>query len=154
MIPSVSLLLFVESRHATHGVITNVLPKYFAEDVLTIFTKKVEYMALVQAGYRAVLKDLGQDNDSDEDSDSHSAGEDVEMAMTPPDTDVEPPSTPKALLRRASSSFITREGKPKSSKGTPFSNNVFTTMPNLPKPSSPSQGRGVKRRREANSSTS
>ena len=154
MIPSVSLLLFVESRHATHGVITNVLPKYFAEDVLTIFTKKVEYMALVQAGYRAVLKDLGQDNDSDEDSDSHSAGEDVEMAMTPPDTDVEPPSTPKALLRRASSGFIAREGKPKSSKGTPFSNNVFTTMPNLPKPSSPSQGRGVKRRREANSSTS
>ncbi len=113
-------------------------------------------MALVQAGYRAVLKDLGQDNDEDEDEDSdlHSAGEDVEMAMTPPDTDVETPSTPKALLRWASSGFIAREGKPKSSKGTPFSNNVFTTMPNLPKPSSPSQGRGVKRRREANSSAS
>lgn len=113
-------------------------------------------MALVQAGYRAVLKDLGQDSDSDEDedSDSRSAGEDVEMAMTPPETDMEPPSTPKALLRKASLGAIPREGRPKSTKSTPFSNNVFTTMPDLPKPSSPSQGRGVKRRREANSSAS
>ncbi|KAF8189702.1 hypothetical protein BJ912DRAFT_925872 [Pholiota molesta] len=139
-----------KSLNADRGVITSVLPEYFAEDVLNIYTKKRECLSLVQAGYRALLASLDQESDLHGDE---TTSRDTSAAPTPPNIDMGSPSTPKTLSRKTSLTNPQQlESKTGRSLGTtPFANNALMTL-ELPTmlfaPSSPSSGKGVKRRRE------
>ncbi|KAF5309219.1 hypothetical protein D9619_012736 [Psilocybe cf. subviscida] len=146
-------VLFYSKRNPTQcnkadrGVITSVLPKWFAEDVLNIYTKKAKHVAAVQAGYRAILNDLQNDENLtlNEEEDSFSAppkGDDPSnTAKVSTSVGLGCPSTPpKARAFRRTASIKDMGGEKDS---TPFSNNAFTTLPvNLPP--SPSQGRNSK----------
>ncbi|KAG6827134.1 hypothetical protein H0H92_013083 [Tricholoma furcatifolium] len=46
--------------HAVRGVISNLMPEYHAEFLLRIYTKKVEFFGVIQAGYRACLAVIGK----------------------------------------------------------------------------------------------
>lgn len=119
------------AHNAQRGDYSGLMPQWFAEDLLRVYTKKPQFFGLVQAGYRAVLAkmefDLAQTSDT--------------MALTPPAT--EAPCTPRAEShsRNASFTFPTAPGL----STTPFSNNSFTTVPSSFVPGSPT--RSSKKRR-------
>lgn len=52
------LSVFVVCNHADRGDYSNLMPSYFAEVLLRIYTKNRNIFGLVQAGYRRVLKHL------------------------------------------------------------------------------------------------
>ena len=106
-------------------------PKWFAEDLLRVYTKKPQFFGLVQAGYRAVLASMPKELPET----LAIPGILDSMALTPPAT--EAPSTPKANRVSNNSSF----SFPATSDPctTPFSNNSFTTVPSSFVPGSPSR---------------
>jgi hypothetical protein len=120
--------MFLESYKAERGVYSNLMPQYFAEHVLRIYTKKTNHFGLVQAGYRVVLATMPE----------KCPELDVEVppivtdAPTPPAT--EAPTTPKAHSRTTSLAMLGS-----GSGTTPFANNTFTTVPKTFVPGSPSQ---------------
>ncbi|KIM40306.1 hypothetical protein M413DRAFT_446483 [Hebeloma cylindrosporum] len=132
-----------ESSKAERGVYSNLMPQYFAEHVLRIYTKKTDHFGLVQAGYRAVLASL-QKKYPDLDVGMPVFTSD-QLAPTPPAT--EAPTTPKAHSR--TTSYTALGG---GSGTTPFSNNSFTTVPQTFVPGSPSRttkrAKGIKRTRD------
>jgi len=136
--------MLLESYKAERGVYSNLMPQYFAENLLRIYTKKSHYFGLVQAGYRALLASL-QEKYPDKDVGMPTFVMD-ESAPTP----TEAPSTPKAHSRTMSSTLgnaVHRSG----SGTTPFANNTFTTVALTFVPGSPSQNtkrvKGTKRTR-------
>ncbi|KAF9474606.1 HD-domain PDEase-like protein [Pholiota conissans] len=136
------------SSKADRGVITSVIPEYFAEDVLNIFTKKSECVSLVQAGYRELLATLEKQNQQNNMDTESTSGDTVSEIITPPDTDISYPSTPKTGLSRQSSLTPPQQQEGRS---TPFSNNALMTLaPPFSAenpPQSPSDTRVTKRRR-------
>lgn len=129
----------LESMKACRGEYSNVMPQYFAEEHLRIYTKKPEHFGLIQAGYRAILAQMQKTLNKEEDISSVNPAASV---PTPPAT--EAPSTPRS--RNAS---LPKGSGPSS---TPFSINSFTTVdPNFV-PLSPIQATrrasGQKRQRE------
>ncbi|KAF8954102.1 hypothetical protein BDZ97DRAFT_1928819 [Flammula alnicola] len=139
----------VNSSRAERGDYSNLMPQYFAEDLIRVYTKKPEFFGLVQAGYRSILASM-QDRTQHDDLDNlvvPSINLDP-MAPTPPAT--EAPSTPRLHSRNASFSF-TAGGGGNGSAATPFSNNSFTTVSPSFAPASPTRagrGRSNKRRRD------
>lgn len=124
------------SLKATRGCYSNLMPQYFAEILLRVYTKKAEFIEIVQAGYRAILKDLEDQNglfkliESDPDqadlSETSNGLSSMSPGPTPPVT--ESPSTPKrgskTHSRNASFTMKGNEGRDPS-YSTPFSNNEF-----------------------------
>jgi hypothetical protein len=146
---SQTLTLSAECNKADRGVITSVLPKWFGEDVLNIYTKKTKHLTAVQAGHRTILGDLQNDKNLmlNDEEDTYSAPPSVEDPVSTgkvaTSTGPNCPSTPPKArtFRRIASSKD--EGREKDS--TPFSNNAFATLPvNNNLPASPSQGRNSK----------
>lgn len=135
--------MFSESYKAERGVYSNLMPQYFAEHVLRIYTKKTNRFGLVQAGYRVVLATMQQKY-----PELDIGVPAITDAPTPPAT--EAPSTPKTHSR--TTSFTLGNAMLGSGSGTtPFSNNTFTTVPTAFVPGSPSQStkrvKGIKRTR-------
>jgi hypothetical protein len=132
--------MFLESYKAERGVYSNLMPQYFAEHVLRIYTKKTNHFGLVQAGYRVVLATM-QEKCPELDVEVPAI---VTDAPTPPAT--EAPTTPKAHSRTTSFAMLGS-----GSGTTPFANNTFTTVPKTFVPGSPSQStkrvKGIKRTR-------
>jgi len=119
------------------GDISLLMPAVFAEFLLRVYTKDVQYFGLIQAAYRKVLQTMPVPHERDGEA-------------------TEGPSTPRAHSRNLSFGSIslpdtvTREPSPKPGM-TPFSDNKYTTVPVNHVPSSPTQKRGVsksKRERE------
>ncbi|KAF5309226.1 hypothetical protein D9619_012739 [Psilocybe cf. subviscida] len=115
-----------ECASAGPGDYSCVMPPYFAEVLLRIYTKNPKFFGLVQAGYRVVMSDLAMRFQTD--AEESILLPDIEvnraedgMAPTPPET--EAPSTPKATSR--DSSFTHRKS---ASGSTPYSENSFTTV--------------------------
>ncbi|PFH47823.1 hypothetical protein AMATHDRAFT_6386 [Amanita thiersii Skay4041] len=127
------------SSKAGRGDYSTLMPQYFAEVLLRVYTKKPEFFGIVQAGYRAVLETLNDDNTAYLDAFPLSF---EPKSITPPDT--EGPTTPRVLSRVSSFTFGTGSGT--------FSNNNFTTVPPSFVPPSPTRGfrrtRSRKRLRE------
>ncbi|KAF8812642.1 HD-domain/PDEase-like protein [Phlegmacium glaucopus] len=134
---------YTRSYKAQRGDYSGMTPQWFGEDLLRVYTKKPQFFGLVQAGYRAVLATMP--NEFDLTRPETSAIPDP-MAPTPPSTETEAPSTPKADGHSRNSSF-TFSSAPLSATTTPFSNNSFTTVPPSFAPSSPP--RNSKKRRSA-----
>ena len=121
-------------------------PQWFAEDFLRVYTKKLQFFGLVQAGYRAVLANMPNEFDLERPETLVVSSTLDSMAPTPPAT--EAPSTPKAKVHSRDNSFTF----PLSASGpstTPFSNISFTTVPPTFTPGSPS--RNSKKRRSPSS---
>jgi len=154
--PSLSLLLSLSSsliqvialltpsrtvvQQANRGDYSNLMPQYFSEDLLRIYTKNYKWVYLVQLGYRALLEAMpGQVNVDDTSAPAPAPG----ALSTPPESVA--PSTPRArsLSRTTSFSNLSFSG----GSGTPFATNSFTTVPPDYAPSSPSHA-GLKRKRE------
>jgi len=126
--------MWLDSYKAGRGDYSNLMPQYFAEDLLRIYTKKTNYFGPVQVGYRAVLKKLA-DQYPDLDVGIPATFSDP-IAPTPPAT--EAPTTPKSHSRNVSFTF----GNAGAGSGlgtTPFSNNTFTTVSPTFIPGSPTQ---------------
>ncbi|TFK33680.1 hypothetical protein BDQ12DRAFT_637222 [Crucibulum laeve] len=125
-----------QSAIAGRGDYSNLMPQYFAEDLIRVYTKKPQYFGLVQAGYRAVL--AAMENSApfplSPPLDAVLEGDGTTSLKTPPAT--EPPTTPKAQSRQASFTFLSVGA---SSTATPFSNNSFTTVSPRYMPTSPTQ---------------
>jgi hypothetical protein len=138
--------MLLESYKAERGVYSNLMPQYFAEHVLRIYTKKTNCFGLVQAGYRVVLATM-QEKCPETDVGIPAIVAD-QLAPTPPAT--EAPSTPKAHSRNTSFTVGSAILGSASSSAT-FANNAFTTVPETYAPGSPSQStkraKGMKRMR-------
>ncbi|PPR04920.1 hypothetical protein CVT24_007164 [Panaeolus cyanescens] len=151
--------------HPQPGDYSLLMPTYFAEVLLRIFSKNKNVFGIVQAGYRKVLKDLQEAIESGRIKACDPAEcsptcacachfapliqdvpaimltdiDDLASAPTPPAT--EAPSTPKAKAhsRQGSFSFSGMGGGTGGSASTPFfNNNSFTTVPPNYVPPSPS----------------
>lgn len=137
--------MLLGSYKAERGVYSNLMPQYFAEHVLRIYTKKTNCFGLVQAGYRAVLATMPE-NYPDLDLRIPAIVGD-QLAPTPPAT--EAPSTPKAHSR--ATSFNPGLSGSGTTANTVFVNNAFTTVHSTYVPDSPSQStkrvKGIKRMR-------
>ncbi|KDQ65179.1 hypothetical protein JAAARDRAFT_168116 [Jaapia argillacea MUCL 33604] len=106
------------------GDVSLLMPAKFAEVLLRIYTKEDRFFGIVQAGYRAILKNRQDDLSPGESSYDYGVDNPPVGALTP--TPTLPPTSPRNLSISGSSS-----------KTTPF--NVFMTVPRgFPK--SPSQG--------------
>jgi len=119
------------SLKATRGSYSNLMPQYFAEILLRVYTKKAELIEIVQAGYRAILRDLEDQighlafesdlpDQVDVDENSSRIGlqkRSMNLEPTPPVTQA--PSTPKMSGSKIHSSVT---------YSTPFSNNEFMTV--------------------------
>lgn len=136
-----------ECSYIRTGEFATLLPASFGEIHLRIFTRDAKYRAIIQAGYRDVIRHLpsyvplGQDSETEE---SLPAG-----ALTPPDTTA--PTTPRMQLHASlppvagSTPSTVPSGTPgsvntphralvrDSSRTTPFTANHFLTAPkNIP----------------------
>jgi len=128
------------SSKAGRGDYSNLMPQYFTEDLLRVYTKKPQYFGLVQAGYRAVLASVAERSDISLSPDPHASTDSVAETITPPAT--EAPSTPPAHSHSSSGDL---------GKRTPFSNNSFTTVSKdygVPNSPSSSQPRRTRKRRQ------
>ena len=115
-------MMNAESEPAGPGVYSTLMPLYHAEMLMRIYTKKVEYYSLIQAGYHACIE----------------RREGVEsMVLTPPVT--EAPTTPRP---RASPSF--NSGISVGGGGTPLPNRFMTVSADY-RPKSPSRRPAVVR---------
>jgi len=144
----------LESAKAGRGNYSNLKPTCFAEVVLRVYTKNTDYFGIIQAGYRAVLVQMGVIHDDDSAMNDDSAFENsfplpviTNADQTP--TATEAPSTPRPFSRNNSSMTF----------GTaPFSNNSFTTVSPTFRPPSPSAAhkkpKSKKRNRENEDKTS
>ena len=130
------------------------MPQYFAEILLRVYTKKAELIEIVQAGYRAILRDLEDQigrlalNESDppdqidvDKSSSRRLGLQIDrkrsMNLEPTPPVSEAPSTPKTSGPKIRSSV---------KYSTPFSNNEFMTVCKSTRLASPS--RKLEKRKE------
>ncbi|KAG5350405.1 hypothetical protein C0989_011193 [Termitomyces sp. Mn162] len=52
------LTINIEPSHAERGVYSNLMPQFFAELLVRIFTRDVDYFGVIQAGYRRCLQKL------------------------------------------------------------------------------------------------
>ena len=105
-----------DSQKATHGCYSTVLPLYFAHVLLLVYAKKQELTEAVQAGYRAILKDLedqlGQESDLKKVGSTGNAVDGVKigrsgsMGVVVPT----PPATPMSKLHSRNAS-LTMRGK-------------------------------------------
>jgi len=107
-------------REAGQGCYSNLMPRYFAELLMRIYTKKAEYAELIQEGYNAILSRL-QKEPLPEDVDASR-----NVVSTPPATKA--PMTPKPSgsglhSRNTSYTFV-------GVVGTPFEHNKFTALKN------------------------
>ncbi|KAF8164734.1 hypothetical protein B0H34DRAFT_686383 [Crassisporium funariophilum] len=142
-----------QSDKAQSGDYSGVMPQYFAEDLLRVYTKKSQFFGLVQAGYRAILASMPDQLEASPPPETLAASGVV--GPTPPAT--EAPSTPTQTHSRTGSFTLLTGGGISASAGgevinTPFSNNSFTTVPPSFAPRSPSQGSRKLRRHESGSS--
>ncbi|KAF9474925.1 HD-domain/PDEase-like protein [Pholiota conissans] len=141
-----------ESMKAERGVYSNLMPTYFGEDLLRVYTKKPEYAALVQAGYRAILAKLERDSGGDAPPTLATAGiissvrldeakqsQDPVPTLTPPAHAAETPSTPKAQGSIRDAALLFFAGSKTVAATTPFSNNSFTTVIPSAVPASPTR---------------
>ena len=139
-----------ESMKASRGEYSNLMPQYFAEVLLRIYTKKAGLFGLIQAGYRAILAKMQALDESAElgTATAAIAGAGASTVTpgttttttttvpTPPAT--EAPSTPSpAHSRKGSMTLIPGGGG--SGAATPFSNNSFTTVEPTFVPPSPTR---------------
>ncbi|KNZ80826.1 SAM domain and HD domain-containing protein 1 [Termitomyces sp. J132] len=131
-----------EPSHAERGVYSNLMPQFFAELLVRIFTRDVDYFGVIQAGYRRCLQKLpSQINDPTPD----------QLVLEP----MFPITPPVQTFSRVSSFSRPGHGLGRGGGGgggggsttdpTPFSNNNFTTVDMSFAPPSPS--RKAKRRR-------
>ncbi|KIL63305.1 hypothetical protein M378DRAFT_673967 [Amanita muscaria Koide BX008] len=158
------------SAKAGPGDYCSLMPAYFAEVLLRVYTKQTDFFGIVQAGYRAVLAELEKMSTSGDEADFMDSFPFPSLTnqeiTTPPTTD--PPSTPRALSRNQSSGFgvgsLSRNSSANFGPGTfsrhtsanfgaaPFSNNNFTTVSPTFRPPSPTraqkQPKSRKRTRE------
>lgn len=145
------------SAKAGPGDYCSLMPAYFAEVLLRVYTKQTDFFGIVQAGYRAVLAELEKMSTSGDEGDFMDSFPFPSLtnheATTPPTTD--PPSTPRALSRNQSSGFgvgsLSRNSSANFGPGTfsrhtsanfgiaPFSNNNFTTVSPTFRPPSPTR---------------
>ncbi|KAK2463864.1 hypothetical protein APHAL10511_004169 [Amanita phalloides] len=129
-----------ESTKAERGDYSNLMPGYFAEVLLRIYTKNTDFFGIVQTGYRAVLKQMSMKNEDILFEDAFSPPLIMNLEHTP--TATEAPSTPRQFSRNPSMTFGT----------APFSNNSFTTVSPTYRPPSPTgahkKPRSKKRHRE------
>lgn len=124
-----------ESMKASRGEYSNLMPQYFAEDLLRIYTKKAELFGLIQAGYRAILAKMQALEEAELGTTSVAAAATLDTTVpTPPAT--EAPSTPPAHSRKASLTLIPGGS---GAASTPFSNNSFTTVEPTFVPPSPTR---------------
>jgi hypothetical protein len=130
-----SITLVLGGASAGPGDYSNLMPQFHAELLMRIYTKKVEYYGLIQAGYRVCLvkiNDLLNSGMSPTLTSSpgprHGRREEESMAPTPPATGA--PTTPHV---RASPSFNLGV------VGTPLIPNDFMTVPKDYAPKSPSR---------------
>lgn len=113
---------FYSKRNPNHGApavpgdYSNLMPQYHAEMLMRIYTKKVEYFGIIQAGYRACAAEINSAAALAERKDEGGS-----MAPTPPET--EAPTTPRI---RSSPSFNYGTG---TGGGTPLLPNGFMTVP-------------------------
>jgi hypothetical protein len=121
------------------------MPRYFAEELLRVYTKNTNYFGIVQAGYRAVLGQMGMMNDDSAFEDSFPLPLLNNAEPTP--TATEAPTTPRQFSRNPSMTLGTAapstprqfSRNPSMTFGTaPFSNNSFTTVSPTFRPPSPS----------------
>ena len=133
----------IEVRQANRGDYSNLMPQYFSEDLLRVYTKNSKWIYLVQLGYRALLEAMPSQVNVD---DTFTPAFAPAALSTPPESVA--PSTPRAGLhsRTTSLSSLSFGG----GSGTPFATNSFTTVPPDYAPSSPSRAglRGKKRKIE------
>ncbi|KAF7300958.1 HD-domain/PDEase-like protein [Mycena indigotica] len=108
-----------------------LMPPIFAEVKLTVYTKRPEYLAFVQAGYRAVLQSIPED-----------------LPATPPVSARPLESVGPLTPPREKSNSLPRSRTASLASLTP---NEFTTVPMNYVPSTPSRSRELKR---SHSSTS
>ena len=114
------------------------MPSYFAEELLRVYTKNTDYFGIVQAGYRAVLRQMGMMNDDSAFEDSFPLPLLDDAERTPAAT--EAPTTPRQFSRNPSMTFGT----------APFSNNSFTTVSPTFRPPSPSAAHKKSQKKKRN----
>ncbi|KAG6877685.1 hypothetical protein C0993_005105 [Termitomyces sp. T159_Od127] len=150
-----SLITLSEPSHAGRGVYSNLMPEFFAELLVRIFTRDTDYFGVIQAGYRLCLERLPsriEDPTPDQlvlqpmfpivpPSSRSLAG--ITPTPSPPVHDLPVPTTPRIFSRVSS---FSRTGPGGTTDAAPFSNNNFTTVERSFAPPSPS--RKSKRRRE------
>ncbi len=137
------------------------MPHYFAEILLRVYTKKAEFIEIVQAGYRAILRDLEDQighlalNESDPDQidvheNSSGLGLQIDrkgsMNLEPTPPVAEAPSTPKMSGSQILSSFTIKANEGRDPLySTPFLNNEFMTVCKSTRLTSPSgkSGKGM-----------
>lgn len=99
-----------------------MIPAFFAEVLLRVYTKNTDFFGVVQAGYRAVLKKM--EDESKQMDDDNNAFDNlfplpfISNGGGTPTAAAEPPSTPRVFSRNPSMTLGT----------APFSNNSFTTV--------------------------
>ncbi len=126
---------------ASRGEYSNLMPQYFAEVLLRIYTKKAGLFGLIQAGYRAILAKMQALDESAELGATTAIAGAGASTVTPGTTTVptppatEAPSTPPAHSRQGSMTLIPGG----SGAATPFSNNSFTTVEPTFVPPSPTR---------------
>ncbi|KAG6872253.1 hypothetical protein C0995_011512 [Termitomyces sp. Mi166 len=138
---------FNESSHAERGVYSNLMPQFFAELLVRIYTRDIDYFGVIQAGYRRCLQKLpSQINDPTPDelvlkpmfpvaTSSDGSLEELAPTPNPPVQEVLGPTTPRTFSRVSSFSRPSLGG---SADPTPFCNNNFTTVEMSFAPPSPS----------------
>ncbi|KAK7043859.1 hypothetical protein VNI00_008024 [Paramarasmius palmivorus] len=125
-----------KSRHAQPGEYSTVMPSTFAEVLMRVYTKKPEFLYLVQAGYRAVLESFRQ---------AQSPPAMTPGIATPPTT--EPATSPQTMSIDNETAFSSKAvplptpggNKRTNSITNTFSANEFTTVTpgyGMPSPSS------------------
>ncbi|KAF8622436.1 hypothetical protein AX15_007020 [Amanita polypyramis BW_CC] len=106
------------SAKAERGDYSNLMPEFFAEVLLRVYTKNAEFFGIIQAGYRAVLGQLSMMSEDGAFIDSFPLPFILNGDHTGTPAVTEPPSTPRVFSRNPSSTFATAQ----------FSNNSFTTV--------------------------
>ena len=106
--------MIVESEPAGQGVYSTLMPPFHAEMLMRIYTKKVEYYSLIQAGYHACIGNQTAVPPMRRE-------EEESMAPTPPVT--EAPTTPRARASPSFNSSLSAGGG-----GTPVLPNPFMTV--------------------------
>lgn len=127
-----------DSAKAERGDYSNLMPAYFAEVLLRVYTKNADFFGIVQAGYRAVLEQMSMMGDDGDFEISFPLPVLANAERTP--TATEPPSTPRPFSRNPSMTF----------GSAPFSNNSFTTVLPTYKPPSPTGAHKKPRSRKRN----